>query len=574
MSEPKPRSGLDVSALALAGLGVGGASAVVGLLDFAVGLGHGDLSGQSTGVPHGRQSRAVQKTGHRSARTLAAKGLLLGLLLTAPAGAQESPPEPPVEPAAAEPETPASESGRAAVPPAAPGDRTRSPGDSAATEPVPEVEAPAADGQDEAAEAGAGTQQASAGAVRFREALNRLLILEHRAQKLEQGSLGAELPKDLRGIRLDRWRRITADKERFPIWMDELPRQAYSMPPARGRNLRPLEMVVLTRLGQAFEASRDLSTLKAIEFDLDTFNKTDNWAARDRAVGKRDTLFERELAWAQLRDQAEEIVSRGLSDEVLADMLSQLDVLAPQTAQDSASVLSRLLTDAAYAGKVMAELTALLSAPVESGLPKETDAQLLGALPALQLSLFEKSELVQTVTDAQAVESELVSIEKRLADRGVDAPDPTTRKQLAGRKAELMVQKNQIRNVLNATEPDLAAAELLRETQDKLIRRRMFALGSRAALFGQRYDVLLDQGRFPGKPPARIWRHLEDQLLLISALDSARPAPNPLEGLELRYAPAGPTGPVTKKALLEPLAKPKPGGKSAPKKPAKGKNPR
>ena len=533
-------------------------------------------------MPGGVPVRGSGATQHRSDRRRAAKALALLLLVlacTAPASAaQDSPPEPgadaPAEPAPVPPSTPAAEgeadpppsepaAGGDGRPPATPG----APAGEADAEVTAPPDDPAGPADDPPGPAVSPPDEPSVRARRFTDALFRALVLEHQAQKYEREELGSLPIKSLKAERLDRRRRIDQDSEHFAERMRELPKQPL-VPPTRGRDhdLRPLEALVVNRLERAYEASRELQRVKGYELDLDAFLKTSNSAARDRSVQTRDKLMATELRWLGLVERAEEIVTQGLSDTDLQAMLAELDELSPETADSPPSVITQLINDESVRMQVIGELQGLLSAPLKSRVPVETDAELLATLPGLHQALKEKSGLTETFAESLAVDTELLQLEEQLADRGVEAPSPDERRALISHKAELMVQRNRIRNTLTVTPPDPESAAALRDTQDALIRRRMFDLGARAALFGHRYDDLAEQGKYAGLPPGKIWTHLEEQAELISALDGARPAPNPLEGIKLD--PTSLLAPPSKEALAKPLPKPKAGAKK--KGPAKG----
>lgn len=515
-----------------------------------MGLGHGTVLGAAQGVVSRRLSTMTREWGekgdHPTARSRPAKALasvmVLLVAVSAASGQDRSPEKGP-------------KGGRAAgagKPPAA-----------ARAQPAAATPADAAAADEPAAAPPVDPYAAvpTEAARRFHDSFYRIVILERQTQKREQESLGAENPTELGGTRLDRWRRINREKKDFKARLSELPKKPLAVPPprARDRSLKPLESVVLSRLTRALEVSRDTKRLNPVETLNKDFQETDNWIARDQAVQRRDHLFERELLWLQLTIQAQELVAGSLPDEQLSAILATLDEISPETKQE-ASLVERLVTDEALQAQVLAELSDLLAAPAESSLPIESDEELLASLPDLNIDLLERSGLVETFQETEATETELTAIEERLADKGVNAAGPEKRVKLQNRMLELMRKQNELRKVWNTTEPNPQAAQVLRVTQDALIRRRMDGLGPQAALFGHRYDLLLADAEEVTRSPARWWSHLEAQAQLISALDEARPAPHPLEGLDLETKPL-PVGPITAADLAKPINKPKTKGK-------------
>ncbi|RKY18901.1 MAG: hypothetical protein DRQ55_12150 [Planctomycetota bacterium] len=392
---------------------------------------------------------------------------------------------------------------------------------------------------------------------RFSAALRRMLATEEQAQSFEQFTLGSQAPDTLKGDRLARWQRVSRDQEDWAQRHSEVTGAPLSVPTAQtvARGLSPLESVVLSRLTRAVEASRDVRRVVSIEREIESFLQTANWGSRDRAVELRDALLERELLWSELARQAEELVSGVLPSEELSSILRTLDEISPETATEE-SLVERLVTDPALQSKVLGELNALLAAPVDNKLPTESDAELLARLSELHQELMEASGLTETLALTEATQQELSSLRVQLEDRGVNALTPEKRAKAAARKAELLVQQNTLRSTWNNTEPDPKASKLLRTTQNRLIRRRMFDLGMEAALFGHRYDRLLESSH-ELTTPAHVWAHLKAQGDLISALGEARPAPSALDSLKLETHPL-PAGPFDVGPLIEPPSEPEP----------------
>lgn len=415
----------------------------------------------------------------------------------------------------------------------------------------------------------------SAASRAFAGQLAQLLITERKVNAYEQDILGSEPMGRLKGDRRRRRLRSDDDVERLARWLEELPLKGHVVPdPSQAlRDLTGREALVLSRLARAYEASRaDVQPIKRLVADDAEFLSTANWVLRDKLVKTRDEIFGEELAWTDLIDKGHEIVATGLPRAVLEQMLATLDQLSPETQAEQDSLLDRLLTDIPFRSQVSTELTALLSQPRTGFAPAESDAELLSRIPVLQQTLIEASGLKSTASTLSVVEGELGDIDTALADRGVNMLPPGERQRLLGRKAELSVERNRLQAKWQSTPPEAKAAAQLQGTLDDLIRRRMFDLGPQAALFGYRYDELIDEQASLGGSPGEIWAHLESQLALVSSLDAARPAPNPLDGLS-KTPQIIDIGTIDAAMLLKAgnLPKPKPGNAPKPKPKGKGR---
>jgi hypothetical protein len=163
--------------------------------------------------------------------------------------------------------------------------------------------------------------------------------------------------------------------------------------------------------------------------------------------------------------------------------------------------------------------------------PAESDAELFKQIQELQLALIQASGVLPLLDGQAALDSELATIDKRLEDKGVNAPDAATRRELNRRRNELSRARNENRAAWMATPPAPDEAEALVEAGDRLLRRRLLDLGPLGALYSHRVDALQRRAAEEGRDARTTWRLLEDQALMAAELQEARPEPDPLAGL-------------------------------------------
>jgi len=393
--------------------------------------------------------------------------------------------------------------------------------------------------------------------------LAQLLIMERNVNKYELGVLHERPLNKLSPEQRKRRLRSDADAEKLVRWVDELPLKGRFIPTrAEGRELSALESLVLARLDRAYSQSRqDTRQVTKLIDDDGKFMNTSGWALRDKIVAARDELFETEMAWADLADRAHEIVSAGLPREALDEMLTVLDQISPDSRDAEQSVYAKLLIDLDFQRQVAGELTALLNAPPPQRVPSETDEELLTLAEKQTVELIEASGLTDLALTRLKLDADLADIEAALADQGVNMLSTIDRQHQLGIQAELKVERARLLAEWERSPPDLAAAKALRDTLDALIRRRMFDLGLRAALFGHRYDQLLADSQLHTMTPGTLWNYIVEMRDLVSALDAARPIPSPLAGLQLKSSdPDAPPPTAAELIKAGTLPKPKPGG--------------
>ncbi|MFT7464739.1 MAG: hypothetical protein ACI9EF_003098 [Pseudohongiellaceae bacterium] len=511
--------------LALTSLGVRRTSAVIGLLDLAIWLGHGGL--RAVGALEERRafrfrSWTNKRASHPSDPGPLAKVLLSVSLAVLSPNASSQDADPPKTPPPTTSERPAKE---------------------AKTAPTPKP---------------------GYLAVAFAKRLTEVLDHERTVQKYEQESLGAVAMDTLAGQRLSFRLRVDRDTEKFEARLEKVPLQPISLPrlSQATRELSQREEQLLGRITRAYGKDRDQRQLDYLFETNETFLATENWSGRDSAVRVRDKLLSQEQTYADLANTGHSILVKAPTKAELDDLEASLDEISPGTKAAASSMVQQLLTDTELQKQVLGELTGVLHARYDPNVPEESDDELLEALAALQLELLEAAQLTTVQEELSAVESELEIIDAALADSGVATLTLDQRRIGARRKAELMVARSKLSITWNHTDPPEPQATQLITAQDALIRRRLHDLGAHGALFAHRYDALnptlmLAADVNPSTPQK--WTFFDAQADLITSLDAARPAPNPLSGMTFRLGPQAGAG--LPAALLGKLPKPKKGAK-------------
>lgn len=415
---------------------------------------------------------------------------------------------------------------------------------------------------------------AGAQAIAFAKRLREVIEHELSVQKYELDSLGAVPIASLGGQRLEFRMRVDRDAEEFEARLAAVPKTPIQLPrlsQAR-RKLAPREKLLIGRLIRAYGQDRNQSELDFLYNTNEKFLATENWGAREGVMHTRDTLLAREITYGDLAAQGRKILVTEPSAAELDDMEAQLDAISPETRTSESSVVQQLLGNPELQAQVLGELMGVLTARYDPQVPTESDEELLLALTSLQSELLEAAGLTEAQQELEAIDAELVEVDAQLADMGVSALTIDQRRTTAKRKTKLMVARNALQSSWNRTAPPEPQASLLITTQDALIRRRLHDLGTRGALFAHRYDTLeptamLSVELRPSAP--EVWEFFDAQAKLITSLDEARPAPNPLAGMTFGIVPA--VGPTLPQDLQGNLPKPKKANTKKKKGPKKGK---
>jgi hypothetical protein len=403
--------------------------------------------------------------------------------------------------------------------------------------------------------------KAIAFAARFAE------VFEHelKVQKYEQQSLGLISLENLAGKRLEYRLRVDRDAEEFLSRLEAVPTDPLNLPRLSSARIKlsPRASSLVARINRAYMNDRDLRQLDFIFKTNEKFLATESWGNRQTVVQTRDNLLAREIAYVDLVATGHMILNQGLSRAELDDLEAHLDKISPGTKTAKSSIVQRLLTDAEFQAQVLDDLGAVLTARYDPQIPLETDEELLSSLQALQNRLLQNAGLGETKQQLELIDAELEKLDIKLEDMGVDVLSIDERRKIVRRKGELSRERNVKQFQWSHTTPPQPVASQLGTVQDTLIRRRLHDLGARGALFAYRYDMLKLTDQLTTESAPLQWAFLDAQADLITSLDEARPAPNPLHGMT--FAPQQPANAGIPPGLLGNLPQPKP-GKKAPKK--------
>lgn len=607
-------SGADASPQLAARAAAGGPLAVIGALDLAVVLGHGGLRDQGAGrrsdlprarAPRGRDSSGAPPLSQPAfPRTALAGALLIALLLGGAPRVRAQDSQPP--PAEGEQDAAAAQGADAEQDEAAPQDSQQdaAPSDEAgdaanaaaprtptktkkfkkpklgssrskpAASAEPEAEAEAGEGGAGAeaddvapvadAPGGGEAAVASAAARSFAETLKRSIMLELQVQQYELSTLGQEDPATLEGWRKTRRLRIEKDKD-FKSVQGQLSMSAMAPPDAAdATNVSREARAVFAQLGRSYEASRDVKPLQQYMENNQQFLKSGDWAARDRAAQYRDDLLAREIGYTTLMRQAQQVLEGTAPDGTVEQMRDTLHTIAPESSGPQDDLATLVIHDEALRTEVFGELTSMLTAPGEPDVPPRSADELTPLVNNLQLELLQKAGLEGIVAEHAHVMEGMDKVDTALEAN----PLP----ELVSRKADLVARRDDLELRWFTTQPDPETFEALVEAQDELARRLMLDLGPPGVLFGARLkDVEAYQSR-AAKDTLFKWKLLEQQRDMLTSLDAARPAVDPLAGLKppdsLVKMKLGPT-PEQLAAAAKGKVKPKAIGKPTPhKKPA------
>jgi len=400
--------------------------------------------------------------------------------------------------------------------------------------------------------------------VVFAKRFAQVMAQELKVQKYEQDSLGSEPISSLGGQRLTFRMRIDQDSNEFEARLAAVPRKPIQLPKltqAR-RDISSREKLLVGRLGRAYSQSRGPKDLDFIFNGNEKFLATENWTARSTVVRFRDDLMAREIAYGDLAALSRKILVAEPSKAELDDMEALLDEISPETKVAESSMVQQLLNDPELQAQVIGELKGVLTARFDANVPEESDEQLLTALKTMHDDLFAAAGLTEARQQLADLETEIALIDKKLEDMGVTALTLDQQVTAGKQRTELIRARNELQFTWNHTVPPEPQATQLITTQDALIRRRLHDLGAHGALFAHRYDDLNPATMFAATAdptPSEMWAFFDAQATLITSLDRARPAPNPLSGMTFGLVPKPAAG--LPAALLGNLPAPKKGKK-------------
>ncbi len=340
------------------------------------------------------------------------------------------------------------------------------------------------------------------------------------------------------GMLLKRRQRIDVDRQDFEGRLETVSLKALKLPTSgEGDSLSTKELLALSSLEIAYQKTRNPTELKAYMAGNEKFLSTADWGERTKAVRQRDAIIDREAELLRMAGVGRGIVRREVEPSEVEFMIVTLRRMVPQLLAKQTDVNALLLEDEDLRQTVVAEALDFLKTPTVSTIPTEDSRTLAGRLPELGLALVEASNLRELREEMTVIEVEIADLDLRLADRGVSSLSPTERKQKTNRWSELQNRQSILQHQWTRTPPAEPELSGLLTAQDEVIRRSMFELGHRGALFAHRYDAQLQDTELDLQTPYSTWQLVEEQATLISDLEEARPDPGPLAGLPPRLDP-------------------------------------
>ncbi len=456
---------------------------MIGLLELAVGLGHGGhRTGKSRLAGPGKAAQRSKGLAGREAARAALAGALLALAAGGLCRAQQ-------------------------VEPAAPG-------------PAAERAAPSpADASRAAAEA-------------YFQKGKAALALELEVQDYERATLGLEDPATLSGWRLKRRERIEADREfvklagLFTLKPLEFPTPAQLAGAGLGRRA----LTLVANVQAAYDASRRDKVLEQLTEANRSFLQNADWAQRDRAVILRDDLLTREIGFTRLAAETADLAAGRLGPEDVVRLEQLLAEIAPVAAVASKPMAVLVLEDENLRTQVVADLHARLARPAPAPTLPPPAVELQPLVTKLQLKLMTLHGLAEIIAEHGDVSAAIEELAPRIEELEARR-EMVARHELVAQMVSLVRRRAALEEQWYTIVPDPGTWGALVQAQDDFIARQIFDLGPKGALFAARRDAV-DEVRATGTPdPAAQWRLIEMQRDLLLALAEARPPADPLEGL-------------------------------------------
>jgi len=398
-----------------------------------------------------------------------------------------------------------------------------------------------------------------------------VLTLELQVQEYEANTLGREDPETLTGYRRTRRERVEKDKF-FHSLAGQFSIKPLAMPdPAQAPGASPAALKFYAALLRAYESTRDVRTLDQMHKYNQAFLKSQDWTARDRAVGLRDELMDRGVMFTTLTQRAWDLRHGTLADDAIPDLFAALHAEVPEAEEEASDLAVLVLGSQELRDRVMLEISGLLTTPLPTAEPLPPAEELTDEVVELQKDLMEKSGLTAVVEQHGLLGAELDKVDAELKD----SPGKATLE----KKVKLVSRRAEIEQQWYTTDPEPEAFESLAGAQEQLIRRRILDLDTMGALFGARLDAIVAARKDTDDTAWSRWQLLQSQRNLLIALDAAKPtttpldnvAPPPIYGLDLlekaKAVQAAKTKPFGKpkglgtfsgKSAAKPKAKPKP----------------
>ena len=363
----------------------------------------------------------------------------------------------------------------------------------------------------------------SAAAQAYAAKAREVLSLELQVQAYELNTLGREDPETLQGYRKTRRLRIEKDKS-FRSLAGQFSIKPLPIPdPGQAPGSSPAALKFFAGLQRAYETTRALRPLEQMHQDNQTFLKSQDLIARDRATGIRDELIDRGVMFTQLAQRAWDIRNGTLGDDAIPELLATLHAQVPEPDEKDSDLAVLVLGNPELRAHVLGEVTSLLSVPLPQPAVLPPGEELTGLVVEQQKSLLEKAGLTAVVEQEQQLADALDKVNAEL--------ETAASKPLLDKKVKIVTRRDELRQQWYSTDPDPELYATLADSQEQLIRRRMLDLGTAGALFGARLDGnVAERETIDGTPYAR-WSFLQDQRDLLNELDAAKPAATPLDNL-------------------------------------------
>ncbi len=366
----------------------------------------------------------------------------------------------------------------------------------------------------------------------FSATLKEVFAAEVEVQVFERSTkVALDEPSRLQGYRKKRHDRIHDDTAHFLDRFRDIVSKPIQLPSPESTSLLldTDSLAVLSRLQRAFDQSRDTRILTLIRETNISFLETGNWAQRDKAVKLREEVLAGEIAFRQLSDLASQITDGTADETVLAEMLTLLNDISPDTSDNQVDLIRLTLENEAVRTKVLEEVVALVTTIPPAPDPPPSQEALEKIILREKQELYEASGVLETVITLTGLQREYDRVDTMLAKDEIVVVSEL--EALREQRRDLQGQIRELEQIWAATPPDGETALILSQSQDRLIERWMIDLGYRGALFAPQIENLGDPEEAWDNSEVSIWKYLAGQENLIVHLAASLPPTGPLEDL-------------------------------------------
>ncbi len=374
---------------------------------------------------------------------------------------------------------------------------------------------------------------------RFTDLLKDVLAYELEVQAFEWSQpLAREKVRDLTGHRRKRRLRLTEDKLSFRDNARQIPLAPLDLPsPNQAAELNRKVLALVSRLRRAYDESRDTRPLTLWREANEKFVSTGDWAQRDRGVTLRDEVIQRELDYARLAVQAEDLLSGNANREVIEELTVTLDAISPDTSEAGGGDLSMLtLFNETVRGQVLSELVSVLQTPVELWDEAPEAEELDLDLDVLRAKLYTASGIDQVVLEWIKLQPEIDRLQDRLT--GPELIEPEDRTALVGQRTKLLADSVALERRWENARPDKELSADLILAQDAAISRQLLDAGYHGALYTTRVSHMDTLAWRVDNGSMSVWEFLAKQQELLEDIAEAVPAGSPLKGITPPPSPA------------------------------------